>query len=89
MVARGGVRGTPHAQVNVLPGHVPLVARGQEPPGEAPQGVRPRGGGPVDGAAVNPGCHQVHLQPPADQEQQSHVREPHSRLYWEARCGSM
>ena len=81
MVARGGVRGTPHAQLtHVLPGHVPLGARGQEPPEEEPQGVGPGGGRPVDGAAVDPGCHQVHLQPPADQEQQSPVRLPRSVL---------
>jgi len=62
VLARGGVRSTPHEEATAaLPGHIPLGPRGQQAPGEAPQGVRPGGRGPVDGAAIDPGGHQVHL----------------------------
>lgn len=63
MISCSGVGGAPHETVSCcLFWHVPLRAWSQESPGEASQGVRPGRGGAVDRAAIDPCCHQIHLQ---------------------------
>ncbi len=56
------VCGAPHeTAICCLRWHVRISAGSQETSREVSQGVGPGASGAVDGAAIDPRCHQVHL----------------------------